>query len=154
MPYGDSTIRLTPSPHPSLASHVCLHVQPVCYRPPEGQSLQGLCSHNTFIYICYQKMLERSPIQMGSMQLFVMLTVVVLCFCVVMQMLGVPATLWDPSAMPDTLSTTLLLEGFSIPASIQAVFHSVLLRLQESLQQSPHIPLLTHSLFHPPVFVP
>jgi len=89
--------------------------------------------------------------EVGSSQLFVTMAIIVLCACVLMQMLGVPATLWNPSVIPDTLGSSLFIEGFSIPASAPAVFHVFIAFLPESLQQNPHIPLLSQSLFHPPV---
>lgn len=102
-------------------------------------------------YVSYFKMLARSPIDVGSPQLFITMAIIVLCACVLMQMLGVSATLWNPSAMPDTLGSSLFIEGFSIPTSVPAVFQGFIALLPESLRQSPHVPLLSHALFHPPV---
>ena len=77
-------------------------------------------------------------------------TIVVLCLCVAMQMLGVSATMWSPSAMPDTLGAALF-EGLAIPSAVPLVMGSVLVVPLETIQQSLHTPFLIHSLFHPPI---
>lgn len=95
-------------------------------------------------------MLVWLPIQIGHSQLFIVCTIIVLCACVMMQMLGVPATQWNASVLLDTFSASVF-EGFSIPASVPFIFRAVIVLVPESIQQHPHVPLLTHSLFHPPV---
>ncbi len=95
-------------------------------------------------------MLARSPFQIGSPHLFVACIVIVLCTCVMMQMLGVSATLWNSSALPDTFGASVF-EGLSLPVSIPLVYDTLIAILPESNLPGPHIPLLTHSLFHPPV---
>lgn len=100
--------------------------------------------------VSYESMLARSPIQIGPPQLFIVCTILVLCACVMMQMLGVPATLWHSSALPDTFGASVF-EGLSLPASTPLVYDELIALLPESIRQNPHIPLLAHSLFHPPV---
>lgn len=80
----------------------------------------------------------------------VIFIIAVMCVCVVMQMLGVSTTMWSPSATPDTLSAALF-EGLAIPPAIPRAICSVLVVPLETIQQSLHTPLLTRSLFHPPV---
>jgi hypothetical protein len=74
------------------------------------------------------------------------LAILLLCFCVMMQMLGVPITLWNPSEM-DTSGENL---GFSIPPTIPQLNLSILLTRLQMSQQILHPPLLLHTVFHPP----
>ena len=69
-----------------------------------------------------------------------------LCFCVVMQMLGVPLTMWNPW---DNLSTSENWD-FSIPSITPRLYLSILLTPFEMSQTNLHPPLLPHTLFHPP----
>jgi hypothetical protein len=75
---------------------------------------------------------------------------VLLCLCVVMQMLGVSATILNPSATPDTLGAAVL-EGLAIPPAVPPVMRTPSAVLLEPRQESLHALLLTHSQFHPPV---
>lgn len=88
--------------------------------------------------------------QIGPLRLFIVCSVFVLCACVMMQMLGVGATLWNSSGLPDTFGASVF-EGLSLPASTPLVYDTLNALLPEAILPSPHIPLLTHSLFHPPV---
>lgn len=72
------------------------------------------------------------------------------CACVLMQMLGVPATLWHFSPTPDAFSTSVS-EGFSLPVSVPAIYATLVAFLPETIRQNPHSPLLNHALFRPPV---
>jgi len=80
----------------------------------------------------------------------VVMVMLALSLCVVVQMLGVPATLLNPDAMSDTLGNSVL-EGFSVPPAV------VDLRPLITIGQTDEIPLtVSHSLlitvpFHPPV---
>jgi len=76
--------------------------------------------------------------------------VMLLCCCVVLQMLGVPATLLDPSAAVDALTASVL-EGFSVPPTVPQLspsFESV-----PTVDGSPlvHVPVLASAPFHPPL---
>jgi hypothetical protein len=73
-----------------------------------------------------------------------------LCACVLMQMLGIPATLWNFAPTPDAFSTSVS-EGFSLPVSFPLIYATLVAFLPETIRQSPHNPLLTYALFHPPV---
>ena len=95
-------------------------------------------------------MLARLRIQAGLPRLLIMCTMMVLCACVLMQMLGVPATLWHFAPTPDAFSTSVS-EGFSLPVSIPVIYAMLVALLPEMIRQNPHSPLLNHALFHPPV---
>jgi hypothetical protein len=79
-----------------------------------------------------------------------LIVVVALCISVVMQVLGVPATLLDPSADPDTVGASVL-EGFSIPSTLPGFGVSSTQAPYSTPLQTTHLPLLSSSLFHPPV---
>ena len=96
-------------------------------------------------------MLARYPIPIGPPQLFIVCTVIVLCACVMLQMLGVSATMFNSSALPDTFAASVF-EGLSLPASAPLPYDDFAALLPDAIPQSPHLPLLASSLFHPPVF--
>jgi hypothetical protein len=73
-----------------------------------------------------------------------------LCLCVIMQMLGAPVTLLDPSLSPDTLGASVL-EGFSVPPAVPQLTRSSETAPVIDAQPSVHVPLLAFALFHPPV---
>ena len=73
-----------------------------------------------------------------------------LCLAVLMQMLGVPPTLLSPALSLDTLGEAVL-EGFSIPPATPLVTHSSKIGSVTDVQQSVHVPILTSTLFRPPV---
>lgn len=73
-----------------------------------------------------------------------------LSFCVAMQLLGVPATLWTPGAILDTFGASVD-EGFSILPTNLPVVQMVFLTLLVTFQRTSHVPILSRSLFHPPV---
>lgn len=77
--------------------------------------------------------------------------VIALSFCVAMQLLGVPASLLAPDATPDTFAASVY-EGLSILPTVLPVFHFVFFMLLVIYQVTFHVPLLSRSLFHPPVF--
>ena len=72
------------------------------------------------------------------------------CFTIIMQMLGVSISLWELDAASDLVESALL-EGFSIPASMEKL--SVTPQKSPSFASAPldHGILLAGSLFHPPV---
>ena len=74
------------------------------------------------------------------------LVVFLLCFCVVMQMLGVPVTMWNPWET-DTSGENL---GFTIPPTIPQLNPSILLTSLEMGQPNPYTFLLLRTVFHPP----
>ena len=81
---------------------------------------------------------------------FVFVLVGLLCFSVVMQILGVPCSFWDMNETGDLVETSLL-EGFSLP-SYETPF-SVFLHESFYAPSPPlkHEILLVRTLFHPPV---
>ena len=79
-----------------------------------------------------------------------LIAVLVLCLFVFLQMLGVPQTLWDPSANLDTPSASVL-EGFSIPPAVPRLELPSVRMPHAVLSESAHVPVLFSSLFRPPV---
>jgi hypothetical protein len=77
--------------------------------------------------------------------------VMLLCLCVVMQMLGAPVTLLNPLDAADNLATSVM-EGFSVPSSLPQLMLSGETVLVSQTQPSVHVPVLASALFHPPVF--
>ena len=81
---------------------------------------------------------------------FLVSVVLLLCFCIIVQMLGVPVTLLSAVVASDTLSMSVS-EGFSVPPcapQLSPVMEG--LRLCDVLLK-PQLPLLPSSVFHPPV---
>lgn len=73
-----------------------------------------------------------------------------LCLCVVLQMLGVPATLLSPSAPDDILSASNL-EGLSLPQTISHLTtgrHSIIVF---HVPVTLYLPILPTHVFHPPL---
>jgi len=88
---------------------------------------------------------KRSPI--GRLCLSM---VMLLCFCVMMQMLGVPVTLLNPVASTDALGASVL-EGFSVPpTSPQLAMSRESIPLSD-IHLSVDVPVLDAALFRPPV---
>lgn len=78
------------------------------------------------------------------------IVILLLCLCVVLQMLGVPVTLLSPSVTSDILGASVL-EGFSLPPTLPELAllaDSVLVR---EVHPIVHVPLLASALFHPPL---
>ena len=78
------------------------------------------------------------------------LIVALLCMCVLMQMLSVPTTLWNPQGSADLFSVSIL-EGYAVPPLPPLVceFHEETSRLEQ--REIMRTFLFDHSLFHPPV---
>lgn len=76
--------------------------------------------------------------------------VMVLCVCVLLQMLGTPVTLLNPSAFSDTLGASVL-EGFTVPPALLSLDFSAESVPAPDVHPSVHIPLLSSMVFHPPV---
>lgn len=73
-----------------------------------------------------------------------------LCLCIVMQLLGAPITLLDPTESPDTLASSVL-EGFSVPPTLfQLGLSSESVLIGPALPMV-HVPVLESVLFHPPL---
>ena len=73
-----------------------------------------------------------------------------LCLCVVLQMLGVPATLLSPNASADLLSASNL-EGLSLPqtsSDLNTVRQSIIV---SHVPVAQYLPILLTSVFHPPL---
>lgn len=73
-----------------------------------------------------------------------------LCVCVLVQMLGVPATLLSPADFVDLLGSSVL-EGFSVLPQVPQVFRSVTSAMALDLTPAAPVPVLASALFHPPV---
>jgi hypothetical protein len=73
-----------------------------------------------------------------------------LCFCVVVQMLGVPVTLLNSGGAADALAASAY-EGFSVPSSLPQLTPSFKIVPVTDAQPSVHVPVLASALFHPPV---
>ncbi len=75
--------------------------------------------------------------------------VLLFCACVLMQALGAPITLWNPSWSGDTLQTSVL-EGFSIPPSIDPLWLVLQADALPAVVVHGRLLLRDLSLFHPP----
>ena len=79
-------------------------------------------------------------------------TILVLCICVVMQMLGTTMTLWNFDLQLDPVNAPLL-EGFSLPAIVPDTEPSAnAVLVAPSSERPPHL-VSTHALFHPPIIL-
>lgn len=76
--------------------------------------------------------------------------VVLLCLCVMTQMLGVSATLLDPAKTFDDLGASVL-EGLSLPPSLPQLTLSTRSIVRADLLPLIHVPVLASGLFHPPL---
>ena len=79
-----------------------------------------------------------------------MAMVMLLCICIMVQMLGVPVTLLNPGGADDTLAVSVS-EGFSVPSSLPRLTPSVDMVPVTDAQLSVHVPVLASVLFHPPI---
>ena len=79
-----------------------------------------------------------------------MAMVMVLCFLVVVQILGVPVTLLSPPEVADTVAGSVL-GGVSIPPSLSQLMASFETISVTDAQAFVHTPVLVSTLFHPPV---
>jgi len=73
-----------------------------------------------------------------------------LCLCVVLQMLGVPATLLSPVVSTDLVSS-LALEGLSLPQTTLDLNVTCLSSIPSSAPLTLYLPILVSSVFHPPL---
>jgi hypothetical protein len=75
---------------------------------------------------------------------------VLLCLCVIVKMLGVPATLLSPDGASDILGASVL-EGFSLLPPVIDIAPSSEAETASDIQYVPLRPLLITVPFHPPV---
>ncbi len=73
-----------------------------------------------------------------------------LCLCVVLQMLGVPATLLSPGA-PADIPSALSLEGLSLPQTISGLNTGRQSIIVFHVPVTLYLPILLTSVFHPPL---
>ena len=73
-----------------------------------------------------------------------------LSLCIIVQMLGVPATLLNPVGSDD-LSTASMLEGLSLPPTVHDLYVHSGSSVSRDLPSTVQIPVLLHSFFHPPL---
>lgn len=79
------------------------------------------------------------------------LIVMILCVCITLQMLGVPATLLNPAGGGSDTGGSVL-EGFTLlPALVQLMVSRQASALAVPFEPSVHDAVLTAVLFHPPV---
>ncbi len=78
------------------------------------------------------------------------LMLLLLCISVIVQMLGVPVTLFDPGATLDTPGASVL-EGFSVPASAVQLSLSADAVPVIEVHRSTSRPVLAAAPFHPPM---
>ncbi len=76
-------------------------------------------------------------------------TIVILCFCIVMQMLGTTMTLWDFELQLDPDNAPLL-EGFSLPALFAYAALSVIIAVLAISSESLRYCFWPHGLLRPP----
>lgn len=76
--------------------------------------------------------------------------IMLLCVCVLVQMLGVPGTLLHPVDISDAAAASVL-EGFSVPPALPQLALSSGSVLLADAHPLVHVPILASALFHPPV---
>ena len=77
-------------------------------------------------------------------------TILVLCLCILLQMLGVPVTLLEPDSSFDAVGASIL-EGFSVPPSpIDLTLSPDKLAFADQPALL-HISILAFAPFHPPL---
>jgi hypothetical protein len=74
-----------------------------------------------------------------------------LCLCVILQMLGVPSTLLNPAF--DAVESSVF-EGFALLPAHPGLPPLSPFAAITDLRLAMHMPLLAETLFHPPVFSP
>ncbi|MCS6284115.1 MAG: hypothetical protein H8K08_01700 [Nitrospira sp.] len=79
-----------------------------------------------------------------------LLIVCCLCLCVMVQMLGVPATLLSPADSPDLLGSSVL-EGFSILPPSPDMSLPATSAAAPDFSSLSHVPVMVSAVFHPPV---
>ncbi|MDF0642433.1 MAG: hypothetical protein P0111_00260 [Nitrospira sp.] len=86
----------------------------------------------------------------GRLRRSALAAVLCLCLCIMIQLLGVAGT-WLIQAPSSELLGTSILEGFPIPTTaVQPPPVAAIVAAQDTLS-SLHLPVLTLTLFHPPL---
>lgn len=75
--------------------------------------------------------------------------VLILCVCVVGQVLGTPFTIAGQDTTTDVLRASLS-EGFSLPVIVSELRTLSLSHLQAEFVPVTHLPVIPKSIFHPP----
>ena len=75
---------------------------------------------------------------------------VLLCLCVVLQMLGVPATLLDPAGATDSFAGATL-EGLSLLQTPPTLYIHRGVNMPREVPMAAHVPILLDFFFHPPL---
>ena len=86
----------------------------------------------------------------GSLGTPCMAMVMLVCLCVLIQLLGIPITLLSPLDAADRLATSFI-EGFALPSSLPQPLRSIGSTLITEVHISVHAPILASAMFHPPV---
>jgi hypothetical protein len=76
--------------------------------------------------------------------------IMLLCACIVLQMLGVPGTMLNPVDISDQPAASVL-EGFSLPPTLPQLALFAESVLVADVHPLVHVPILASALFHPPV---
>ncbi|WP_455376964.1 hypothetical protein [Petrachloros mirabilis] len=92
------------------------------------------------------------PAGKTGVTLCTMVVVLLLCFGVFMQMLGVPVTLWDVDNAVD-VDYLSFLEGLAIPAESPLMGPAQFLSRDRRMAVMVHSLLRDHSVFHPPTAI-
>lgn len=74
-----------------------------------------------------------------------------LCVCVLVQMLGVPATLLSPADSPDDLLGSSVSEGFSVIPPFPDIYVPADSVAAPAFSFFSHVPVIASALFHPPL---
>ena len=113
-----------------------------------GPLLYGKCHSQIVIFSprMFLKSLVRQLLQGRRNTVLILL----LCLCVVVQMLGVPATLLSPSAPDDILSASNL-EGLSLPQTISDLNTGRQSIIVFHVPVTLYLPILLTSVFRPPL---
>lgn len=93
-------------------------------------------------------MVVQQPAGLGDRRLQVV--VIFLCVCVIVQMLGVPVTLFNLANAPDTLTASVL-EGYAVPPTLPELALSPESVLVTELHPPVYARIFASALFHPPV---
>ena len=79
-----------------------------------------------------------------------MAMVMLVCLCVLIQLLGMPIILLSPLDAADHLATSFI-EGFALPSSLPQPLRSIDSTPVTEVYLSVHAPILASAMFHPPV---
>lgn len=136
----------------ALKPHL-LHLRPLSDSPDSAQALcwqAGQPCNLSGGSVSFRRMSLAVYHVRGEGRALAVMMVLFLCVCVLLQMLGVPGLLLNPSLSSDTLGASVL-EGFTILPAVPALVRSSRYVSLSGLYQSVHVPLLASVPFHPPV---